>query len=67
MNLREKAQKFLEQNNKKRSSQIEFDAPEEEWVEIRESLDQNIKHFLDKHAENIQKLKFKEVDVYRML
>lgn len=46
---------------------IENDTAEEEWSEIRETLDENTRRILDKHAKNIKMLQIKEIDLYRML
>jgi hypothetical protein len=38
MNLRERAQKFLQQNQPLRSNQIDYESAEDEWITFRENL-----------------------------
>ena len=65
MNLREKAQKYLEQSKSKKLVEEEKEV-EEEWLELKHNLDESIIKVLEMHSGNIQILQIKESELYRI-
>ena len=53
MNLRDKAQKYLEENKRKKSPTENKNETEEDWINFKENLSENIQRILNKHSSNI--------------
>ena len=65
MNLREKAQKYLEQSKPKKP--LEDENPiSSDWLSLKSLLDEHTLSVLEKHSSNIQTLQIKESELYRI-